>query len=101
MGSASKQPPPPGFKPAEKSAASGGVMGMMTKIINEAKALEVEAVHAEEKAQEDFEEFTKDTTANIEDKNKDIVHKSEDLHAEEKAQEDFEEFTKDTTATIE
>merc|ERR1711981_58247 len=31
-------PPPPGFKSYEKNAASGGVMGMMQGIINDAKA---------------------------------------------------------------
>merc|ERR1719421_2199395 len=60
-----KQPPPPGFKNYEKSAASGGVMGMMQKIIDDAKAMEVECVHAEEQAQKDYEDFTKDTTTSI------------------------------------
>merc|ERR1719265_2664003 len=32
------QAPPPGFKSYEKNAASGGVMGMMSGIINDAKA---------------------------------------------------------------
>merc|ERR1719183_708003 len=62
----SKQPPPPGFAAHEKSAASGGVMGMMQKIIDEAKA------------QADFEEFTRDTTKSIEDKTKEVVNKSEE-----------------------
>merc|ERR1719327_190229 len=58
-----KQPPPPGFKKLEKSAASGGVMGMMQKIIDEAKELEAEARRGEEEAQADFEEFTKELEA--------------------------------------
>merc|ERR1719161_1438446 len=37
------QAPPPGFKSYEKNAASGGVMGMMSNIINDAKAMEAEA----------------------------------------------------------
>merc|ERR1719409_2278661 len=37
------QAPPPGFKSYEKNAASGGVMGMMSGIINDAKAMETEA----------------------------------------------------------
>merc|ERR1719352_613006 len=38
------QAPPPGFKSYEKNAASGGVMGMMSGIINDAKAMETEAM---------------------------------------------------------
>merc|ERR1719197_2214131 len=37
------QAPPPGFKSYEKNASSGGVMGMMQGIINDAKAMEAEA----------------------------------------------------------
>merc|ERR1712137_1466559 len=44
----SKQPPPPGFKTYEKSAASVGVMGMMQKIIDDAKAMEADALRSEE-----------------------------------------------------
>merc|ERR1719453_218386 len=74
----SKQPPPPGFKKLNKSAASGGVMGMMQSIIDEAKELEAEAHRNEEEAQADFEEFTKDTTQSIADKTKEGVHKAEE-----------------------
>merc|ERR1719301_457807 len=42
------QAPPPGFKSYEKNAASGGVMGMMQSIIDDAKAMEAEAIRAEE-----------------------------------------------------
>jgi hypothetical protein len=80
-GSASKQPPPPGFKTYEKSASSGGVMGVMQDIIVEAKGLEEEAVRGEEEAQTAFEEFTRDTTQSIKDKTNDSHNK-----AEEKAQ---------------
>merc|ERR1719475_23178 len=34
-------PPPPGFKEYKKNAASGGIMGMIQQIINDAKAMEV------------------------------------------------------------
>merc|ERR1719182_1372666 len=40
-------PPPPGFKDYKKNAASGGVMGMIQQIINDAKAMEAEAIRAE------------------------------------------------------
>merc|ERR1719379_1137303 len=71
------QAPPPGFKSYEKNAASGGVMGMMSGIINDAKAMEAEAIRGEESAQKTYEEFVKDSNAAIETKVKDIVAKSD------------------------
>merc|ERR1719197_2039513 len=71
-------PPPPGFKDYKKNSASGGVMGMMQQIINDAKAMEAEAVRAEEDAQKAYEDFVKETNASIEEKSKAIVNKSEE-----------------------
>jgi len=82
--SASTQPPPPGFKTYEKSAASGGVMGMMQKIIDDAKSMEADALRSEEEGQAAFEDFTKDTTASIDQKSRDIVSKSEQKAKAEK-----------------
>jgi hypothetical protein len=73
----SGQAPPPGFKSYEKNAASGGVMGMMSGIINDAKAMEAEAIRGEESAQKTYEEFVMDTNKAIEMKTKDIVAKTE------------------------
>jgi outer membrane murein-binding lipoprotein Lpp len=73
----SGQAPPPGFKSYEKNAASGGVMGMMSGIINDAKAMEAEAIRGEESAQKTYEEFVMDTNGSIEMKTKDIVGKTE------------------------
>lgn len=70
-------PPPPGFKSYEKSAMSGGVMGLIQHIINNAKALEAEAIRGEEDAQRAYEDFVKDTNDSIEQKNLDITNKSE------------------------
>merc|ERR1719335_178206 len=50
---------------------------MLQQIINDAKAMEAVAIRAEEDAQKAYEEFVKDTNGSIEEKNKDIVHKSE------------------------
>merc|ERR1719261_1282453 len=69
-------PPPPGFKEYKKNAASGGVMGMIQQIINDAKAMEAEAIRSEEDAQKAYEDFVKETNASIEEKSKDIVNKS-------------------------
>merc|ERR1712146_521167 len=41
-------PPPPGFKEYKKNAAAGGVMGMIQQIINDAKAMEADAIRSEE-----------------------------------------------------
>merc|ERR1719440_2595485 len=76
-------PPPPGFKAYKKNAASGGVMGMIQKIINDAKALEAEAIRAEEDAQKAYEDFVQETNASIEANSKDIVNKSEEKAAHE------------------
>jgi len=69
------QAPPPGFKKQESSAASGGVMGMMQGIIDEAKAMEAEAKRGEEDAQVAYEDFVKDTNESVEEKEKDITNK--------------------------
>jgi len=70
-------PPPPGFEAYKKNEAAGGVMGMIQQIINDAKAMESEAIRAEEDAQKAYEDFVKETNASIEAKSKDIVNKSE------------------------
>merc|ERR1712083_601014 len=46
-------PPPPGFSEYKKNAAAGGVMGMIQQIINDAKAMEAEAIRAEEEGRQD------------------------------------------------
>merc|ERR1719207_453353 len=70
-------PPPPGFKEYKKSRAAGGVMGMIQQIINDAKAMEAEAIKSEEDAQKAYEDFVKETNNSIEAKSRDIVNKSE------------------------
>merc|ERR1719324_1962269 len=50
---------------------------MIQQIINDAKAMEAETIRAEEDAQKAYEDFVKDTNGSVEEKNRDIVHKSE------------------------
>merc|ERR1719263_2595340 len=50
---------------------------MIQELIDEAKALEKEAVMAEDKAQKAYEDFVKETNGSIETKSKEIVNKSE------------------------
>jgi hypothetical protein len=90
-------PPPPGFEAYKKNAASGGVMGMIQQIINDAKAMEAEAIRSEEDAQKAYEDFVKDTNASIEAKSKDIVNKSE---TKAKAEADLVEAKKDKEAAM-
>merc|ERR1712008_392688 len=59
------------------NAASGGVMKMIEEIINDAKAMEAEAIRSEEDAQKAYEDFVQETNASIEAKSKEIVNKSE------------------------
>merc|ERR1719386_287739 len=51
---------------------------MIAQIINDAKAMEAEAIRAEEDAQKAYEDFVKETNLSVETKNKDIVNKSEE-----------------------
>merc|ERR1719169_235282 len=50
---------------------------MIQQIINDAKSMEAETIRAEEDSQKAYEDFVKDTNNSVEEKNKDIVHKSE------------------------
>merc|ERR1719159_2170259 len=50
---------------------------MIQGIIQDAKAMEAEAIKSEEDAQTAYVEFVKDTNDSIEEKSKDIVNKSE------------------------
>jgi len=69
-------PAPAGFEKYEKNAAAGGVIGMITQIINDSKALEAETIRSEEDAQKAYEDYVKETNTSIHEKSKDIVHKS-------------------------
>merc|ERR550514_2220121 len=71
-------PPPAGFKSYENNAAGGGVIAMITQIINDAKAMEAEAVHDEEDAQAAYESFVKESNNSITTKNKYIVNKQQE-----------------------
>merc|ERR1719478_278247 len=73
---ASGQAPPAGFKSYEKNKNSGGVMGMMQGIIDDAKALEAEAIRAEEDGQKAYEDFVVDTNESLEALKKSIDSKT-------------------------
>merc|ERR1719217_458784 len=70
-------PPPAGFKSYKKSEASGGVMGMMQQIIDDAASLEAEATRAETDAQSEYETFVNDTNEELDTLNANLVNKNE------------------------
>jgi len=76
-GSFIQQAPPAGFKKYKKAGGAGGVLGMLEQIISDAKSMEAEAIRDEEDAQKAYETFVKETNASVEEKQKDIVNKSE------------------------
>merc|ERR1719221_1395823 len=70
---------------------------MIQQIINDAKAMEAEAIRSEEDAQKAYEDFVKDTNGSIEAKSKDIVNKSE---SKAKAETDLVEAKEDKEAVM-
>jgi len=71
-------PPPAGFKDYAKSEGGGGAVALLTQILGDAKVLEAEAVKDEQKGQETYEQFVRDTNKSIAAKGKAIVNKSQD-----------------------
>merc|ERR1719439_411915 len=70
---------------------------MMQQIINNAKAMEAEAIRAEEDVQEADEDFVKGTNASIEEKSKAIVNKSEE---KAKAETDLTQANEDKESVL-
>merc|ERR1719421_1327468 len=87
-------PPPPGFKSYENNKNSGGVMGMIQNIVNDAKAMEAEAIRAEADAQKAYEDMVKDTNTAIDAANVEITNKTEAIRAEADAQKAYEDMVK-------
>jgi chromosome segregation ATPase len=70
-------PPPAGFKSYENNASGGGVIAMITQIVNDAKAMEAEAIHDEEDAQSAYESFVQESNQTVTAKEEAIVNKSQ------------------------
>jgi archaellum component FlaC len=68
-------PPPPGFKEYKKNAQSGGVMAEITQIIEDAEAMEKDAIKFEADAEATYEAYVNDTNASIEAKVKEHTFK--------------------------
>merc|ERR1719454_1097307 len=70
---------------------------MIQQIIADAKAMEAECIHDEEAAQKAYEAFVKDTNGSVEEKGKDIVHKSK---TRAKAEADLVEAKEDKESVL-
>merc|ERR1719399_691136 len=69
-------PPPTAFKAYEKQS-SGGVVGAIEGVIADAKAMEADAIRAEEDAQQGYENFSKETNDCVDDMVRSINTKTE------------------------
>jgi len=74
---AAVQTPPVQFKSYENNKNSGGVMGMISTIISDAKAMEAEAIRGEADAQKAYEDFVKDTNTAIDAANVQMTNAAE------------------------
>merc|ERR1719311_246574 len=83
-GKSTKQTPPVPQIEYKKSAASGGVMSMIEKLIYDAKELEAESKKSEQEAQAQYETFLADTNAAVAELSEAVVTKSENKAKAEK-----------------
>jgi len=90
-------PPPGGFKDYGKNKQAGGVQGMIQTIIDDAKAMENEAIVDEENAQKAYENFVKESNSSTEEKELEAINKKEE---KAKADEVLVESTEGRDAAI-
>merc|ERR1719321_899482 len=76
-------------------------MGMMQGIIDDAKAMEADAIRAEEDAQETYEEFAKDTNESIDTKTNDLISKQKSRAKNDKQRTKKKVNHDDVTETLE
>jgi len=76
---------PSGFKDYKRNENSFGVMGMIRNILKETAAMETEGTRAEKSAQVAYEDFAKETTASVEEKEALIGDKKQEKAKAEKA----------------
>merc|ERR1719428_1650968 len=74
---------------------------MIQGIIDDAKAMETEAIRNEEAAQKDYEDFVKETNMNIEAKTKDMTNKIEEKGKTEAAKVQAETEMENTMLELE
>jgi len=74
---AAAPPPPEGFKEYKKNKKSGGVMGLIQDILDEAHTMEMDALRAEADSQAAYEAFVKDSNNSISTLNQAVTDKTE------------------------
>jgi len=95
-------PPPAGLHVAHKdNANSGGVMGLIQMIIDDAKAMENDAMKAEEQAQVAYETFVTETNAGIEAATKESITSAENKAKAETEKSETEEARDGVVSEIE
>jgi len=77
--SAVQAPPPPSSQSYEKSAESGNVLGLISRIIKDAETTQTELMADEQEAQEAYVTLVKDTTRSIDADRSAIEQKQEKL----------------------
>merc|ERR1719261_875101 len=76
---------PGSFQTYKKNEKSGGVMAMIQGVIDDAKALENEAIAAEQDAQTAYETFISDSNKSIAVKSKAIAEKTAEMGTQDEA----------------
>mmetsp|Transcript_18247 Transcript_18247/g.29180 ORF Transcript_18247/g.29180 Transcript_18247/m.29180 type:complete len:774 (+) Transcript_18247:55-2376(+) len=94
--STSKQEPPVKFTKYKTNAGSSPVMGLLTQIIDESKALEKEALKGEAEAQATYESFVKESDAVIAQLSKGVATKAEKISS---SQVELEQAKSDLAST--
>jgi len=72
-----KTPAPPGFGEYKKNALGNPVLDLIEQVIADAKKMMAEAIRDEEDAQTAYEDFVKDSNAEIDAWSKEIIDKTE------------------------
>merc|ERR1719401_1888896 len=89
--------PPPGFEEYKQHGSKDGVIMLLEQITANARALEAEALHAEQNAKDAYLSFVNETTRSVEAKESSIVDRRDELA---KLKEDATEAKRDHGETI-
>lgn len=90
-------PPPAGFEEYKKNEQSGGVIGMIQQILDDAKKMEAEVSQDEQDAQKMYEDLVKSTNASNEQKTREVVTTTE---ANARAKQDHVQEKEDHEDTV-
>lgn len=91
---------PGGFKKYEQHSGGGSVIGLIEEVIHETAALEAEAIHDEQDAQNAYTGFLADTSASVAANRQSITAKSGEKAGRESALVDAEQSLRAAEATL-